>query len=264
MHPKQLVKLSNTIGVVSIILLFFWVFVFSTINVFGLKVFRENLTETFYLSILGILALMAGALIVNIMFNLTRIAEKHNLDAPVVKSGKGLGLFFLISLPILAALLFGGDYLTTKKREGLLVDSAESIVQLNQSSSDHFSSYRFEKDWIIETNEALRIMSRTDKDFPNVVILVQDSIDHEPTILGFTQYRAGNLRDTIPPKKSDYIRQTTLEEREYLKTVFDEGNTDHRYSSHKGNYELFYPYFVEDNKIVIYFSKHQRYGKIGS
>ena len=54
MTPKQLVKLSNIIGITAIILLVYWVFTFITIEVFGLKVFRENMTETFYLSVLWI------------------------------------------------------------------------------------------------------------------------------------------------------------------------------------------------------------------
>jgi hypothetical protein len=62
MNNKALVRLSNIIGIISILLLVYWVFVFISIQVFGFKVFRENLTETFYLSVLGILALMFGAL----------------------------------------------------------------------------------------------------------------------------------------------------------------------------------------------------------
>lgn len=85
MTSKKIVKLSNILCIISVIALCYWVFMFIVMNVFGLKVFRENLTETFYLSILGILALMFGALITNIMFNLTRIAEKHNSDTTDLK-----------------------------------------------------------------------------------------------------------------------------------------------------------------------------------
>ena len=40
------------------------------------------------MSVLGILALMAGALIINIMFNLTRIAQKHNEDKTTTSNSK--------------------------------------------------------------------------------------------------------------------------------------------------------------------------------
>ena len=114
MNNKSLVKLSNIIGIASIILLVYWIFIFISITVFGLKIFRENITETFYLSVVGILALMTGSLIINIMFNLTRIAEKHNQDDINVskRRSKILGIIFGLSFPLVFGLLFGGDYLT--------------------------------------------------------------------------------------------------------------------------------------------------------
>src|SRR5688572_19263516 len=115
MNNKTLVKISNIIGIASILLLVYWVFIFISITVFGLKVFRENLTESFYLSIVGILALMFGALIINIMFNLTRIAENHNQNnnQESKQASKKLGVLFILSFPVIFVLLFGGDYLSS-------------------------------------------------------------------------------------------------------------------------------------------------------
>jgi len=58
MNPKQLIRISNIIGIVAIVLLIYWIFTFILIEVFGLKVFRQNMTESFYFSVLGILALL--------------------------------------------------------------------------------------------------------------------------------------------------------------------------------------------------------------
>ena len=77
MNKRTWVRTSNVIGIIAIVALIYWVFTFIAIQVFGLRVFKENLTEIFSMSILGILALMSGALMLNIMFNLTRIAERH-------------------------------------------------------------------------------------------------------------------------------------------------------------------------------------------
>jgi len=98
MNNKKLIKLSNIIGIISIILLIYWVFIFIAITVFDLKVFRENMTETFYLSVFGILALMFGALMINIMLNLTRIAEKHNDNEQnqIKKKSKKLSILFIL------------------------------------------------------------------------------------------------------------------------------------------------------------------------
>lgn len=263
MNPKQLVRLSNIIGLIAIILLIYWVFTFITIEVFGLKVFRENLTESFYMSVLGILALMSGALIINIMFNLTRIAQKHNQDELPTKKAKKTGWILLASFPIILIVLFGGDYLSSKKKERFLVNSAKTMIEVNNKKSNHLVNYRFDEDWIVVTENFLQILSETDENFPDVSILIKDSIDGEPVFLRFTDYYSGSLSDSIPPYKKSFIAKTTQTERDYLNDVFDNGNDDYRYSSHDGNYELFYPYFKGKKRVVIYFSEYQRYGKIG-
>ena len=62
MNAKKLVKATNIIGMVAVTLLVYWVFALILIQVFGLKVFREHITEIFLMSILGILAVMGGTL----------------------------------------------------------------------------------------------------------------------------------------------------------------------------------------------------------
>ena len=265
MNNKALVRLSNIIGITSIILLVYWVFIFISITVFGLKVFRENLTETFYLSVVGILALMFGALIINIMFNLTRIAEKHNQDDinNTKKNTKKLGLVFGLSFPIIFILLYSGDYLTSSKKEKMLISSAKSIIENNIEKSNNLVNYSFNEKWITQTDDILDLYSKTDKNFPYVSVIVADSIDKSKVFLGFRDYY-GKINDTILPAKKDFIQQTTEEERAYLKNVFYKNINEVRFSASDGRYELFYPYFKGKKKIVLYFSDYQRYGKIGS
>lgn len=265
MNNKSLVRLSNIIGIISIILLVYWVFVFISITVFGLKVFRENITETFYLSVVGILALMFGSLIINIMFNLTRIAEKHNQDDLNVSkpTSKKFGLLFALSFPLVIGLLFGGDYLTSKKKEKMLISSAKEIIESNKEKSDKLLNYLFNESWIIETDDILDLYSKTDKHFPYVSVIVTDSIDKSQVFLGFRD-NYGKLNDTIQPVKKDFILKTTKVEREYLDKVFFKNLHEVRFSASDGRYELFYPYVKDGKRIVLYFSDYQRYGKIGS
>ncbi|MEL1253444.1 hypothetical protein AAEO57_06650 [Flavobacterium sp. DGU38] len=264
MNAKQIVKLSNIIGITSIILLVYWVFTFIMIEVFGLKVFRENMTETFYFSVFGILALMFGSLIINIMFNLTRIAEKHNLDLINHKSNKWKFMTLFFIFPLLALILFGGDYLTSSKKESMLIESAKSIVDNNKVNNDKLVNYTFSEKYIKETANTLRILSETDKNFPSVTLIVKDSLKGSPVYLGFNPYYGGDLNDTIYPKKIEYIHKTTKEEREYLNSIFDKNSSELRYSANDGTYELFYPYKKNGKTIIIYFSEQQRYGKLGS
>lgn len=264
MNAKSLVKLSNVVGIVSIILLIYWVFVFMSVEVFGLKVFRENITETFYMSILGILALMFGALIVNIMFNLTRIAHKHNKDdVNINKASKKLTLLFVLSFPLIFGLLYTGDYLTSNKKEKMLIASAKSIIEDNVEKANKLVDYKFDDAWINETRDILNIFSKTDKHFPNIHVITLDSIDNSEVFLHFNAYR-GYHRDTVTNYKVKFILETTKEERDYLNTIFKSDSEEIRFSAHDGNYELFYPYYNGDKRIVLFFSDYQRYGKIGS
>jgi len=264
MKPKLIVKLSNIIGIVSIILLIYWVFIFIVTQVFGFKVFRENMTETFYLSILGILALMAGASMINIMFNLTRIADKQNNDGTYnIKRARKTGIIFLISFPLIFVLLAGGDYLTGRKKEKMLINSAESLIKESSDKIDYISNYYYSKEWLINTSEYIELLAAKDRDLPNISVIIRDKIDNEEVYLKYNERIFFSNDSTIPAKKA-FIYRTTLEERNYLQNIFDNGSSEIRFSRHNGSYELFYPYRKNDKLIILYFSDYQQYGKFGS
>lgn len=262
MNPKRLVKLSNIIGVVSILLLIYWVFVFVSIEVFGLKVFKENITETFYMSIMGILALMFGALMINIMFNLTRIADRQNADDNYKsKNVKKLVLGFVLSFPLLFAFLVGGDYYTAYNKEKAMIKAAETIIENNEEQVKAIADYSYSKEWIDRTQKQLSYFSKVDRYFPRVSVLVRDTMDNYNVYLEYNRYTYLTY-DTILPGKYNLIKPTTQVERDYLSKVFNEQSTELRYSKHDGNYELFYPYTHDGKTVVFYFSDYQQYGKV--
>jgi hypothetical protein len=121
--------------------------------------------------------------------------------------------------------------------------------------------YSFTKNYINESADILDLYTKTDTYFPDVSIIVKDTIEDSPVFLNINSYSSENPKDTIPARKKDYIRKTTKIEREYLETVFNQNNSEKRYTSSDGNYELFYPYIKKNKKIVLYFSDYQRYGK---
>jgi len=265
MTAKKIVKLSNILCIISVIALCYWVFTFIVMNVFGLKVFRKNLTETFYLSILGILALMFGALITNIMFNLTRIAEKHNSDTTDLKQTNKIILICFIALfPIITILLFAGDYLTANKKERMLVQSAESIVVSNKNIIDEIINYDFTKKWISNASTKLQLLSKMDRNYKNISILVSDSIDNVPVFLIFNSYDYTTKDSQHEPDKVNFVFQSDIKQREYLEKVFQNNFLEKNFSAYDGNYEMFYPIKHKDKIIVLYFQDRQQYGKIGS
>lgn len=268
MNLKVLVKLSNVVALISILLLIYWVFVFVSVEVFGLRIFRENLSQTFGMSVLGILALMGGSLMINVMFNLTRIAQKHNADVlPASSPGSKKWVWiFVLSFPLVFGGLFVGDYLTSVKKENLLIQSAKAVLETNSEKTNKMVGYEFSDGWLLSTRDTLEFFEKTERNFPHVSVIVKDEVDGTPVFLAFRDYSAvkNDKGEVLPPEKRSYLLKTAKPDRDYLNRVFDEGLTETRFSALDGRYELFYPYFKDGKRIVLYFSDYQRYGKMGS
>lgn len=252
MNMKKLVKLTNVIGIVSVLLLVYWVFAFILAQVFGLRVFREHISEMFAMSVLGIIALMAGALMLNIMLNLTRIAERNQETAA---GGKKTAWLLLALFPLLAALLFGGNYLSEQRKQQILLQSAERIVQSGDTAA--LADYRFDLPYILQTADTLKLMEKENTAFRSVSLIAPDTIGGKPVYLAFydeaDSYR--NLTGVQPAadgffakeqdrvktvRKINHIYAADLAEREYLQQVFA-GQGGVRFQADGGNYTLYYP-----------------------
>ena len=294
MNAKKLVKATNIIGMVAVTLLVYWVFALILIQVFGLKVFREHITEIFLMSILGILAVMGGTLMLNIMLNLTRIAERGQEEE--VRGGRKTVYLLLAVFPILAALLFGGNYLTIRQKRDILTQSSERIVKDNSAQLDALADYRFDLAYIKKSSEILDLMAKDDLSFKSAMIIVPDKIDNKPVYLAFSAdsrlnvggeaVPAASQNEAVPAanqnvegndnfvmdrngekvmiKKMDYVYSPNLKEREYLQKVFAGQTQEMRYEAEDGHYSLCHPYRKNGKTIVLCFSDYQEYGKIGS
>ena len=294
MNAKKLVKATNIIGMVAVTLLVYWVFALILIQVFGLKVFREHITEIFLMSILGILAVMGGTLMLNIMLNLTRIAERGQEEE--VRGGRKTVYLLLAVFPILAALLFGGNYLTIRQKRDILTQSSERIVKDNPAQLDALADYRFDLAYIKKSSEILDLMAKDDLSFKSAMIIVQDKIDNKPVYLAFSAdsrlnvggeaVPAASQNEAVPAanqnvegndnfvmdrngekvmvKKMDYVYSPNLKEREYLQKVFAGQTQEMRYEAEDCHYSLCPPYRKNGKTIVLCFSDYQEYGKIGS
>jgi hypothetical protein len=268
MNPKKMVKLSNMIGFISVLALIYWIIIFITMEVFDLRVFKEHTTSTFNFSIMGILALMFGALIVNVMFNLSRIADSRiterdkEEEQPPKKSKKQL-IIFLASFPAIICLLFLGDFISSKKMETNLKKSADEMVKTYSNEIKEFSNYSFTKEWINHTANSLQIIERIDQNFNNVYLILQDVINGNNMYLTFSNH-AVNMDEKTVINKIDYLKGSALKEREYLDKVF-KGNYNEKYFvSDGGTYYLFVPLRENGNTIVLMFSNRQRYGTFSS
>jgi len=260
----NVVKLTNKIAIGSIILLIYWVFIFICTTVFGFKVFRENMTEMFSLSILGIFSVLCAAVILNIMFNLTTIAEKHKEENPEIKDHKvftkliGMGVSFILIFII----LYAGDISTSKKKENYFVNSAKALVEEQAEAVETLSEYNFSKDYINNATFNIKLLSKIDEKFPQVTVIQQDSINNKKVLLGFHIH--SYLNEKNQPQKVDYILSTSKEERAYLYSVFSGNTSDYNFSSNDGRYEIYYPVETDKGLIILHLSQYSRYGKYGS
>ncbi|ACL70100.1 hypothetical protein [Halothermothrix orenii] len=265
MDNKTIIKWTNRIALFVIILLVYWVFIFISITVFGLKVFRENITELFYLSIVGIIGILIGVVIVNIMFNLTSISEslKKSKRQDVNKKRNKLWMALIIlSFPLILGILFFGDYRTTKIREQKLIEAAKYSITNNQEITENFLNYSFNEQYLQQTAEGLKFIAKQAESFPSISIIIEDTINGKDVFLRFTSYFYKDKNKNY--SKIDYIYACSPEEQEYLKSIFDGNNNEYLFSAYDGNYELYYPYKRGKNVIILYFTDRKQYGKFGS
>lgn len=263
MNSKKMVRLSNVIGLIAVLALVYWVLIFITTEVFRLKIFAETITQIFNWGIIGILALIFGALIINIMFNLSRIADKVNNDNEAAVKRPGIGIILFIgSLPILIVCLFLGNYLSTKKLENELKNSADGIIKSYKTEIDKISNYTFDKNWVNDTMALLSLMLRLDHNFNHMAVIIEDEINGSPFYLTFYNGKQIGERDSL--NKIDFIRKYDLEEREYFEKVFKENYNQKYFLSNKGSYHLFIPYENNDKKMILFFSDQRYYGSLKS
>lgn len=267
MNPKKIVKLSNYIGLIAIFCLIYWVFTFICITVFDLKIFQVQMTEIFFLSIFSIIAVMSGSLMINIMFNLTRIAEKHNSDQNYTNRNSKIWICLLLLLfPLIIGMLYAGHRFSMHERQQILISSANSVLTNYNQHIQDISDYHFDKEWINNTSQSLQLLSSTDSQLPNIRVIVSDQLENgSKTYLIFSKYHISNNSTDSPPKKIDYLLTTDQQRREYLNEAFKNPKIGIRYERVDSNFLLFVPYQHKNKTVIFLFSDYyDAYGKTGS
>lgn len=262
MNHDFLIKTTNKVAFWAVIALVYWIFIFIVITVFDLKIFRQHISETFFMSVLAIFALLGGALVLNVMSNLSKISSSVGTQASAT-AAYGNKKWWLLSFPIIFTLLFAGNLASENNKEKMLVNSALSIIQQNPKYNQQFANYAFNDAYIQGTAHALEVVQKIDKHFPQVLVIQRDQIDGKEVYLNFSDY-VRTADDKLPSTKQQYIFTTGKTERAYLKNVFDGVQNAHLFTASQGSYELFYPVVVKNKRYVMYFTDFQRYGKIGS
>ncbi len=221
LNPKTIVKLSNSIGLIAIILLIFFVFGFIFTETFNLKPLLFQKKEVFALLLLALLALMAGALIVNIMFNLSRIASRHEPeqeDKP--EKVNRLKWLFLSGFPLIAIALFLGDYYYEAEAKKESIETATQILSKFQESNTE--PYSFSKSWVEQNEKELLALSQSFGNEGEIYLIWQDSLnqDNETFILSRYYDNSDDFEVDSTFSKTDYLHILVGNEKGILEQLF--------------------------------------------
>ncbi len=266
MNYDRLIKFTNKVAIFATIALFYWVFIFLIITTFDLKIFREHITEIFYLSILAIFAILSGAIVLNVMSNLSKISsaisEGRGSNTPIKKLSRKTMIAIGVSFLLVCGILFAGNWLSAEKKKNMLISSAKSLVSENHTQLAILANYQFSKEYVKKAENTLTVIKKIDKYFPEVVLIVPDVVENKKVFLGFGGHEYREKDEEI--EKHMFIYSASIEERLYLEKVFTGQENNYKFSYSKGNYELYFPALLDGKRVVLYFSDYQRYGKFGS
>ncbi|WP_338845918.1 hypothetical protein V8J88_19595 [Massilia sp. W12] len=282
MHSDHVIKLSSRILYGAILLLVYWVFCFLLINAFDLKVFRESLSSMFGMSLLGIFAVLGGALILNISANLNKISAAQAAAAglapppdmaPRKRNLRALALLLLF--PLLAALLFGAHHVSTKRKNALVEQAGLHLLNSNQSAIQALRDYRFERAWLEQARENLLVLNNIDTRVPVVHLVAQDQIQKQNVLLSFSPHElqralhpekdeAGKRTDNEPTplNKGDFLLKTTHQERQYLEQVFAGKQRNPRLFREGATMRLYHPLQQMGGNVALLLTEEQHYGKM--
>lgn len=283
-----LVKLSNKLALFLLIFLAILLISGAISSLFELKVFRQKIGELIgYFIAGGFLALLA-VLIINIMGNLTLIAQnqilrtQHELGilntqlSPEQLNLLGLNgtskkrvittlsLLFCCITSIIV-FLFWGDYNSSQIKENNFKNSAEAIISEDPMLNNLLSQYTFQKEYLARLGNKLQIISNQFELVSNIKMIVLDQIDDEIVLLGFDKDNLDNAGDISNElNKINFLFNTSKNEREYLLDTLKNHKDKPLFLKEKNSYYYYVPIQTNNGTIVIRFSDYLRYGKFGS
>lgn len=278
MNKSKIVNWANAVGIIAVVCLVYWVFIFLVSSVFGLKIFKQHLTEAFLMSVLGLLALMAGTLMVSLMLNISRIAGSlEKLTSSLTNTTLANSLMSLKqkmqvlgaiagSFLLIVVLMFAGDAYTRYEKKRLLLNMASTLVDENKNKLQALEGFHFDKPSVLALSRQVEVIAKIDSTVNDLSLLMPDSLEGRPVILGFGRYMSWRADDAEEqePRKISFVFSASQAQRIYLQEVFGGKTLEPRFEANQGHYELFYPLKINKKIIVFYFNDYQRYGKSGS
>lgn len=261
----KLVKLTVSIILLTIAGIIIWFFGFIVTVTFNLNVFDQG-SAGFMASVLGgAFVLAACAALLNLVLNLSIIAEKSVTEdekkAPSRVNYKSAAVFAGL-LAVTAIFLFAGDYLSRESFKKKLTAEVHDILSRYPKSIEKISASIQDKNSIKEIPSILSFLSKLKTEFPSVMLITSGSFNGEKAFLKITPHTPEY--DFAKPAYNNSFYECGKKDCDYLADIFSGKSSEKYFWNQKDNYYYYIPYGSGENRFVLIFSKLQRYGKIGS
>lgn len=255
LNPKTIVKLSNSIGLIAILLLLFCVFGFIVTEIFDLQLISFS-KEFFGISILALLSLMAGALILNIMFNLSRIASRGE---PVAEDNpekvKRLKWILLSGFPVVAIALFAGDNYNKEISSKKSLEFAKHL-QAQLAEEVEFEAYEFNKNWIGKSEKNLSFINQLNGRPGNLSLIWQDTLNGKKHFFSISEYYE-NEEDSSAFEKETYLLLPNKEKSEEFEKLLNGEQKTIQLERSGRNFESFIPFTQHQKTFILQFNEYQ-------
>lgn len=268
MRTENKVKLANLaawIMIVTIAAIAFWFIAFITVEMFDLNVFTRRLGNSFF-SLLGFAAvLVLCSAIVNVSLNISLIAESKLQEMPDSQATSFPTRFYLIAFGLVGALLFFlffGDKLSREREKSILMQEASDVSARYDKSISDIATYMGDTATVGKIPEILSFLSNQKSEFPSVSVITSDTYSQQLTYLEITQH--SDEKSLKEPFFGRSFYNCQWQDCTYLKQFFTGAATDKLLWTEGGDYRLYLPFNRNGKKFILLFSKHHRYGKVGS
>ena len=196
-------------------------------GIYDLKVFSRTSSSIFAAAVGGLFALMGGALILNVMFNLSRIADSlaqplyklksinPTTQSPIVstiaapdtacvsvkqpesRAMRFWLVMFFVGFGLISVLLFAGDIYTRKTKQRLMTNVVTTIIQERQArftSSLHLPFNVDDLDGLQTLQKQLVLIEQSYRQVDRVSLLVPVNYQNETVILHIDRDHPSILR----------------------------------------------------------------------
>lgn len=260
----QLSKITTLIIIFTTLAILVWLVGFIISVTFKLSVFDADALVFLFAVLAGAFILILCSAILNIVINMSLIAEKNikkleNNGSEI--SYKKIALFFGLAVLTIGCFLFLGDFISKNDAKNILIQEAQDIVSRYPNSINVLKKGLSDKNYLKEIPDTLKFLSSVKKEFPYVLLITSDKFNNDTVYLYITQWSSKN--DLSLPLYGHAFYECNKKDCEYLSKVFFKNSLQQYFYQADQDFNLYIPFSENGKRFVLLFSKNQRYGKIG-